>query len=187
MCGCRRAAAAALLIQNGTPLQTRTITTYSTQTVEGIGSARRRKGGIKTYTIARTISVPLDVIDTSVWGPIIWRVLHVLSLLAQGAAVWVGVPKALDGALPCPDCRKHYHEWLTTNPLTAYASPAAWVLALHNAVNERLERPVWSMDEVTKYYGSYSRQDVVTALEAVQGMIGSVGADALKGLLAAIP
>lgn len=195
MCGCRRgggggsAAAPDIPVINGVPLQTRSVTTTTTYTQTMSGRALRRAGGVApTYTQTTTTSVPLDVIDTAIWGPSMWRVLHVLSLLAPAAA-WEGVPTALDGALPCPECRTHYHEWVAAQPIdTSIATgPRDWVAALHNAVNDRLSRPSWTMDEVLAAYGPLTKADAVAALAVVRDMIGSVGLAALDALIAATP
>ena len=131
--------------------------------------------------------MPLDVIDTSVWGPSMWIVLHVLSLRAPAAA-WAGIPAALDGALPCPDCRTHFHEWVAAQPLTAVGDgPRDWVAALHNSVNDRLGRAVWTIEQVLAEYGPKTKADAVGALGVVRGMIGSVGLAALDALIAATP
>ena len=116
-----------------------------------------------------------------------WRILHVLSLRAPAAA-WANVPTALDGALPCPECRIHFHEWVRTHPLTAGGDgPRDWVAALHNAVNERLARPTWTIDEVLAVYAPLTKADAVAALAVVRDMIGSVGLAALDALIAATP
>lgn len=116
-----------------------------------------------------------------------WRVLHILSLRAPAAA-WAGIPAALDGALPCPECRTHFHEWVVAQPLTAAGDgPRDWVAALHNAVNDRLSRAAWTMDEVLAAYGPLTKADAVAALEVVRGMVGSVGLAALDALIAATP
>jgi aspartate aminotransferase-like enzyme len=117
-----------------------------------------------------------------------WRVLHVLSLLAPAAA-WANLPIALDGALPCPECRTHFHEWVVAQPLdvSVATGPRDWVAALHNDVNTRLSRPTWTMTEVLAAYGTLTRADAVAALAAVRDMIGSVGLAALDALIAATP
>lgn len=190
MCGCRRGAASAGGPRTiaGVPLQSRTVTTTTTITRTISGRAARRAGGVApTYTQTRTTTVPLDVIDTAVWGPSMWRVLHILSLLAPATA-WAKVPVALDGALPCPECRTHFHEWVVAHPLTASGDgPRDWVAALHNAVNDRLSRPSWTMDEVLAAYGPLTKADAVAALDVVRGTIGSVGLAALDALIAATP
>jgi hypothetical protein len=116
-----------------------------------------------------------------------WIVLHVLSLLAPAAA-WANIPAALDGALPCPDCRTHYHDWVLAQPLTAAGDgPRDWVAALHNDVNQRLERTLWTIDEMLAEYGPLTKADAVAALGVVRNMIGSVGLAALDALIAATP
>ena len=194
MCGCRRGAGdggggGGVRAVDGIPLQTRSITTSTTITKSISGRTLRRAGGVApTYTQTTTTLVPLDVIDTAVWGPPMWRILHVLSLRAPAAA-WLNVPTALDGALPCPECRTHFHEWVLAQPLdtSVVTGPRDWVAALHNAVNDRLSRAAWTMDEVLAAYGPLTKADAVAALGVVRGMIGSVGLAALDALIAATP
>jgi hypothetical protein len=190
MCGCRRSGGgggtAAVPVVAGVPLQTRTVSKTMTITKSVSGRVVRRNGGVTpTYIQTTTTTIPLDVVDTRTWGPHMWIVLHVLSLRAPPAA-WANIPAALDGALPCPDCRTHFHDWVVAQPLTASGDgPRDWVAALHNSVNERLGLAAWTIDEMLALYGPKTKADAVAALAEVRGMIGSVGLTALDALVAA--
>jgi hypothetical protein len=168
----------------GVPLQTRTVvTTYTTSQ-----AVRRPRGAPPIVTTHERVShVALDVVETKKWGPFMWTVLHVLSLRAPAAA-WANIPTALDGALPCPDCRTHFHDWVVAQPLTAVGDgPRDWVAALHNSVNTRLGLAAWTIEQVLAEYGPKTKADAVDALNVVRGMIGSVGLAALDALIAATP
>ena len=96
-----------------------------------------------------TIQRPLDIVDTKIWGAHLWRALHILSLLATtdaAKAVWPRLPSDLDGALPCPECSQHFHEWIRANPLTVTETDTIrdWVLSLHNQVNARKQIAPWT-------------------------------------------
>lgn len=105
----------------------------------------------------------LPTVDTEIWGPHMWRFLHIASQGAIAAisrkGAWDGLLAAMATGLPCPDCRAHYGTWLTTYPLgyvfpdtvmptKLYSITQSWVLALHNAVNVRRELPEWTAEQV---------------------------------------
>lgn len=105
----------------------------------------------------------LPTVDTEIWGPHMWRFLHIASQGAIAAisrkGAWDGLLAAMATGLPCPDCREHYGSWVATYPLgyvfpdTAmpgklYSITQSWVLALHNAVNVRKGVPEWTAEQV---------------------------------------
>lgn len=136
------------------------------------------------------VEVPLEIVDTARWGAALWRILHVLSIRGvttdAGRAAWSALPQELDGALPCPECAQHYHDWIRANPLTSTDGTTVrdWVLALHNQVNERRAVPVWTADQITETYGPLTVEDATAALTGIREMIGVRGLRALEGLIA---
>jgi len=136
---------------------------------------------------------PLETVDTKVWGAALWRILHILSIRGAtteaGRIAWSALPKELDGALPCPECAQHYHDWIRTHPLTATDGNAVrnWVLALHNQVNERRSVAVWTNEQVMATYGSLTAADATTALTGIRELIGIRGLRALEALIALTP
>jgi hypothetical protein len=130
---------------------------------------------------------PLLTVESAKWGPQLWRTLHILSLrTASATAAWAALPNELDGALPCPECAQHYHEWYRAHPLTD-TSPNGirdWVLALHNQVNERRQVAPWTADQIVATYGSMTVADAHAALTEISEMIGIRGRDALRALIA---
>jgi len=62
-------------------------------------------------------------------------------------------------ALPCPECSAHYNAWVSANPVTLplagpalQAALATWLLALHNDVNVRNGKAVWTLEQVAATY-----------------------------------
>lgn len=151
-----------------------------------------RNPRIKTRVIETResfVEKPLEIVDTKLWGPALWRVLHVVSIRGvtteAGRVAWSMFPQELDGALPCPECSQHYHDWMRANPLTVTDRNSArdWVLALHNQVNERRSVPVWTADQVVATYGSLTADDASAALTGIRQMIGVRALRALEGLI----
>ena len=173
-------------------VQMRNATEQKTQRVRRHDPNRPRRMIMVRETITYTVQKPLEIVDTSVWGAHLWRILHVLSLFATtGAAknVWMRLPAALDGALPCPDCAQHYHNWIRANPLTTTEGNAIseWVLALHNQVNERKGIAHWTIGQIGATYSGLTISDITASLTAIREMIGVVGLQTLDALCAMVP
>lgn len=138
------------------------------------------------------ISIP--TVDTSIWGPPLWRVLHTASVLTkskQQIPLWRSVLEALKTGLPCPDCSAHYNAWVGGHGLrfsvfhNGIRVPIIrWILDLHNNVNQRLDPPVptWSIDQVIQTY-TLSAGDARATLQTLDGVIG---ADAYTAILALV-
>jgi hypothetical protein len=139
---------------------------------------------------SKMVEKPLETVDTKIWGAALWRILHVLSLRGTtteaGRVAWSALPKELDGALPCPECAQHYHDWIRAHPLTATDGDAVrdWVLALHNQVNGRKSMPAWSAEQIVTTYGGLTAADATAALTGIREMIGVRGLRALEALIA---
>lgn len=135
-------------------------------------------------TVMKTVGV--ETVDTSVWGAHVWRILHTASFAAPASA-WAGILKALDGALPCPDCREHYHAWILSTPVPSdLAGIRCWLLELHNQVNGRTGKATWTETDVTAAWGTVTDADIVTvrkSLAFVGPMLGSVGLESLIRLV----
>jgi hypothetical protein len=105
----------------------------------------------------------LPTVDTEIWGPHMWRFLHIASqgtiAAVSRAWAWERLLTEMATGLPCPDCRAHYGAWLaahplnypfrgTTTPQNLFTQAQDWVLALHNAVNVRRGVAEWTPEEV---------------------------------------
>lgn len=105
----------------------------------------------------------LPTVDTEIWGPPMWRFLHIASQGSVAAqtrkGAWDELLAAMTTGLPCPDCREHYGTWYATYPLghvfpgtvmptKLYSMTKGWLLALHNAVNVRRGVAEWTDAQV---------------------------------------
>jgi hypothetical protein len=105
-------------------------------------------------------------VDTDEWGPVFWRTLHSLSLLAGKAQpraqdeetrTWIKVLTFTGLSIPCPDCRAHYKEWiLTRQPKLLLSIPYSergewvrhWLYDIHTDINLRLGKVNLSFDDL---------------------------------------
>lgn len=109
----------------------------------------------------------MDLMSVESWGPSAWVFLHACSFSypedpsqADREGMF-SLLSSLTTVLPCKKCRKHYLNYFSRTVGTHGASSVVlqsrdsvskWVVDLHNAVNVRLNKPVWQYDDVSKMY-----------------------------------
>lgn len=141
------------------------------------------------------VTAPLATVDTSVWGANLWKVLHIAAHSSRSKTIiplWRTLLAALLYGLPCPDCSAHYNAWYKSHPLHTPVmllggsiNVSKWVLDLHNNVNQRTGRPVWTLEQAaTAYTGRIN--DARTTAASLNGIIGSQAYSALNALLKAL-
>ena len=179
-------------------------------------AAPRARQAVRPYARPSVASVTITVdpviptVDTSVWGPSLWKALHIASVFSQNLPLWRELTDALVNDLPCPDCRAHFHGWLRAHSLQSpapaggsrlmpvkrlmmrFQKPSSppdifrWVLDLHNNVNTRTGRAVWAEQQVRDSYGGDRSARIAEgrkALESLRGVIGSRAFDLLMRIL----
>ena len=109
------------------------------------------------------------------WGPIVWRIFHLLSEISDKHEViplwkkWFGQTADI---MPCEKCRVHLHQYLRTHPflkLQSFKRPQEAVrnhvreeiMKLHNYVNEDTGKPVFTQDKYLETYGAKTRQEIL--------------------------
>lgn len=101
--------------------------------------------------------------DTSIWGPGLWTALHCMTFNypetpnEHDKEDHEEYLKALSKTLPCMICRQHCKAYLLEHPpaLSSRAEFIRWMVDFHNAVNTRLDKPVWELEDVYKTYELY--------------------------------
>jgi hypothetical protein len=137
---------------------------------------RWKRTGIATPTTDTT------GVNTSLWGPSLWRALHTASLIASAASM-AAIAKALTNSLPCPECRRHYQTWLAEHPVEGVSDMVSWFLDLHNDINRRNGAAVWTRNAVQNKY-----LDVTGAsseLARISGYLSGEVVGLLSGIFAA--
>ena len=83
------------------------------------------------------------------WGPPLWQFIHTISSVEEEYQLKNAIEclKAVKDVIPCSLCRPYYEEKIkeldtldTTNPKALYQ----WTIDLHNSVNAKLGKPIWS-------------------------------------------
>ena len=149
-------------------------------------SYRRRQGAPVVVAAAPPAPVPtgpapvdvgLPIVDPVLWGPHVWRFLHVAASLPpsrlRAREKWRAVLEALRTALPCPECTGHYQAWHRSHPFRSMMGSSGvrraairWVLDLHNDVNKRRGVAIWTQAQAEAAVAGVSVADARAALEA---------------------
>jgi hypothetical protein len=58
--------------------------------------------------------------ETTVWGPMLWKVLHTLAEFNTDAGLWNELFTQLTKDIPCVICRTHFTAYVNTQPLTSF-------------------------------------------------------------------
>jgi hypothetical protein len=142
--------------------------------------------------------IAIPTVDTAIWGPPLWTVLHTLAEFthAHGLYVpWVDTLRSLVGNLPCPECAFHYEQWCRKNGLPKPRRPAdlhvairTWVGRLHNEVNKRTGSAagIWDYPQLTATYGGDRTERFAVVRGLLAGLQGTLGAPAWDRLSALV-
>ena len=191
MCGCGRGRAGGGTrdvtrdVDAGGGTRAATATPVMTVPAVGGGAAagptRKRKPIVPLQAM-----VSLTIVDTAIWGPPMWRLMHYHSIRGPMTTLLT----ALQDGIPCPECTGHYRAWFATHPVSG-ADVVEWVLALHNDVTARRTGggAAWTTAQVQAEYGPggvYTATAAAADLVTLQPLMGS-GVIAALVVLAAEP
>jgi hypothetical protein len=116
---------------------------------------------------------PADAMDlnTRIWGPIYWTVLHTLTELtgrkttvhadSEESYLWDYILRELGDVLPCNECRKHYREYYSAHMpffinATKYEEKRnklrEWLYNLHASTPRLADCPVPTLEELPEKY-----------------------------------
>jgi hypothetical protein len=91
------------------------------------------------------------------WGPALWNFIHTISItnsIEQSNNIR-NMLQHIYNIIPCPSCTDLYKLHLTflyTIDLSQPLSLFKWSVDLHNAVNKKLNKPIWSFEDARKYW-----------------------------------
>jgi len=97
------------------------------------------------------------------WGKPMWKSMHFVALkypqnpTTEDKMNYMTYYKSIGNVLPCPPCRNHYKKMLEEYPMTEEVmmnndTLFAWTVLLHNKVNQRLGKKVYTVEEAKKLY-----------------------------------
>ena len=100
------------------------------------------------------------MMNKNIWGPSGWLFMHSISFQypenpsEEDKNNYKVFFESLKNTIPCPKCREHYSENLKQNPiqLNSRDELIQWVIDIHNKVNEKNSKKIYSRQEVEKLY-----------------------------------
>lgn len=116
----------------------------------------------------------------NVWGRHFWFTIHFAALGypeepgAEDRRHYKDFYENLHHILPCGKCAMHYRQHLAKHPIDVSSRQAlfAWTVTIHNAVNAKGGKPIWTLDRATAYYerliASRSHGDAVQGFDLLQ-------------------
>lgn len=113
------------------------------------------------------------------WGPITWFFLHSFAELIPDDVfdknrefVTTSVAEIL-GSLPCPTCSSHAIKYLKSSNFSRIEQSShlkIWLYRFHNAVNQRLGKPYFSVEERDELYPRADMRKIYTEFKTIFGM-----------------
>ena len=100
------------------------------------------------------------MMNKNIWGPSGWLFMHSISFqypenpTEEDKNNYRVFFESLKNTIPCPKCREHYSENLKQKPiqLNSRDELIQWVIDIHNKVNEKNSKKIYSRQEVEKLY-----------------------------------
>jgi len=99
--------------------------------------------------------------NNQLWAPKTWELFHVLiekskeESIPYIKSILIHIITIICKSLPCPTCRKHASNLLEGykhyNLLTSKSHFRWWIWDFHNIVNNKLNKPVFSYEDINKY------------------------------------
>ena len=121
----------------------------------------------------------LEIPPTSVWGPLMWKILHITAHNSGKMGniteknTWLKILDVLKNIIPCDECRTHYKNYInshkfrpnTSSPVAFREYVMRWFWEFHNAVNVSLEKLTFTYDDMVAVYANMTIGDYITAYE----------------------
>ena len=93
----------------------------------------------------------------SIWGPILWSAMHIVTLgystqpTEEDKQAAINFFESLVVMIPCPICRAHYKMILDKDSVKNHVSSRSelifWVFTVHNQVNTQLNKPEITLEQ----------------------------------------
>lgn len=110
--------------------------------------------------------------DPKIWGPKLWFTIHTIALNYSDNPTYQDKRNHEDFfnnltfMIPCDKCRIHFKERLNKYPVIQHLDNSdslfRYTILLHNDVNEMLNKPKLSYEEVVKHYKHCYNQESIT-------------------------
>ena len=111
--------------------------------------------------VVRAAPVTPSVEDTALWGPPLWKMMHILAHAQDPSASqdsWSALFKALQEEIPCPICRSHAARWFRRTPDFRSIGIQQYLLNLHNDINRRNRVARWTLQQAETTYSAGGKE-----------------------------
>lgn len=99
----------------------------------------------RTIAIGKPLPKNIKKLNNSKeWGPPAWKALHDAAAAGELNQTWLH--KFTYTRVPCGECRQHWLGLLQKFPLDV-KNQYEWSVMIHNEVNKRLGKPIWSPEQ----------------------------------------
>lgn len=132
--------------------------------------------------------VSTNATNPKIFGPKLWRILHGTAeqfnpspLLDARSAVVVLLVDAVPNMIPCPTCREHYTRmtaqekpemlFRTVGDGDLHAAFRHYLLNVHNLVNQRKNKPIFTESGLPRYLNTDVQRDVAEYKRMLQPMV----------------
>ena len=108
----------------------------------------------------------MDLLQNHIWGPALWKILHFSAerfgtkslhrLPHEEQRIWSNLVSNLRFSLPCPQCKRHYQHYYSSNPISSFTKDElrVWLYHLHQSVNKKNGKPdSITFEEIEAIYG----------------------------------
>ena len=111
--------------------------------------------------------------EPNIWGPPAWTFLHSVTLnypdipSSEHKTNYKKFFESLGDVLPCPTCKKHYKENIIKHPIRLDSKDdlTKWLVDIHNKVNEKNDKIIFSYKQFNEKYEKLYSQNKVNWLK----------------------
>lgn len=112
--------------------------------------------------------------DSNVWGPIYWNLLHIMSLATDQGFIekskCIEFYSIFSHILPCPICRSDFINILHTFPFPE-SDFFEFSIMVHNKVNQRLGKQQQSIQSAVDKIYSIGKFNIIPYITFIMGII----------------
>lgn len=100
------------------------------------------------------------------WGTSLWKGMHTCSFAYPDNPTeddkhhFESMILGIQSFLPCPKCQRHFAQMLQEHPIQdvwhSRDALTQWLVMLHNKVNQRLGKPIFSYEQAVKQYRPFA-------------------------------